>query len=412
MQPEYSTKPAVYYGWFIVGTLAWTETISWGVLYYAFAVFQQPIGATMGWSQVQVTGVFSLALLVAGLAAVPAGYWIDRHGARELMAAGSGIATILLLALAHVERLATLYAIWAGVGLCMAAVLYEPAFAVITTWFVRRRGQALAIVTFAAGFASTIFVPLSAALLTHYGWRTALMMLAAALGVGTVAPHALVLRRRPTDIGLAPDGEPRDAYSRRGPAQPARSTSLRTALQSSSFWWLVAAFTLTSLAATATTIHLIPYLTTRGHTTAAAAWATGLIGAMKLPGRALFAPLDARIPRRVLTALLFGLQGVALLVLLLAPSTAGVLVFVVLFGAATGATTLARPALLAERYGVAAYASISGTLALALALAGALAPVGAGALRTGFGSYPPVFGLLALISFVAAVVVFIAMRAP
>ncbi len=74
--------------------------------------------------------------------------------------------------------------------------------------------------------------------------------------------------------------------------------------------------------------------------------------------------------------------------------------------------TLARPALLAERYGVAAYASISETLALALALAGALAPVGAGALRTGFGSYPPVFGLLALISFVAAGVVFIAMRAP
>ena len=70
------------------------------------------------------------------------------------------------------------------------------------------------------------------------------------------------------------------------------------------------------------------------------------------------------------------------------------------------------PALLAERYGVAAYASISGTLALALALAGALAPVGAGALRTGFGSYPPVFGLLALIAFVAAGVVFIAMRAP
>ena len=412
MQPEYSTKPAVYYGWFIVGTLAWTETISWGVLYYAFAVFQQPIGATMGWSQVQVTGAFSLALLVAGLAAVPVGYWIDRHGARELMAAGSGIAAILLLALAHVERLATLYAIWAGLGLCMAAVLYEPAFAVITTWFVRRRGQALAIVTFAAGFASTIFVPLSAALLTHYGWRTALMLLAAALGIGTVAPHALVLRRRPTDIGLAPDGEPRDTYSRRGPAQPERNTSLRTALRNSSFWWLVAAFTLTSLAATATTIHLIPYLTTRGHTTAAAAWATGLIGAMKLPGRALFAPLDARIPRRVLTALLFGLQGVALLVLLLAPSTAGVLVFVVLFGAATGATTLARPALLAERYGVAAYASISGTLALALALAGALAPVGAGALRAGFGSYPPVFGLLALIAFVAAGVVFIAMRAP
>ncbi len=403
------TRAGAFYGWWIVGALAFTETISWGVVYYAFAVFQEPIGAALGWSQVAVTGAFSLGLLVAGLAAVPVGRWIDRHGARGLMTAGSCVATLLLVALARVEQLWALYAIWAGLGLCMAALLYEPAFAVVTVWFVRRRARALAIVTFAAGFASTIFVPLSAALVQGYGWRASLLVLAVILGLGTIPLHALVLRRRPHDLGLQPDGEPL-LPGRPAQAAPLAGVRFGAALRTSAFWWLAAAFTLTNLAATAALIHLIPFLGTRGYSAGFAAWATGLIGAMKLPGRALFAPLDARLPRRVLAAILFSLQGVALLVLIVAPGAAGVLLAVALFGASSGATTLARPALLAERYGAAAYASISGAVALLLAVAQALAPVGAGALRAGLGGYPPVLGLLALLSFGAAGAVFVAMR--
>ncbi len=383
----------IYYGWAIVGALAMTETISWGVLYYAFAVFLVPIQSELGWSQVAVTGAFSLALALSGIAALPVGRWLDRRGARLLMTAGSCIATLLVLAWASVTQLAAFYAIWAGIGLCMATLLYEPAFAVVTKWFARQRSRALAIVTFVAGFASTIFAPLSAWLIGAYGWRAALVILAIVLGVGTIPLHALVLRRRPQDLGLAPDGGV-DLTGQAVCTPTERSTSLHTALRGRSFWWLTTAFMLTNLAAIATTVHLVAYLTTRGHTAGFAATATGLIGAMKLPGRLLFAPLDARFSRRTITTTLFGLQGLALLVLLFAPTVAGVLLFVALFGGATGATTLARPA--------------CGVLALALASAQALAPVSAGALRAALGGYEPVFGLLALISLCAAGAIFLA----
>ena len=397
----------IYYGWAIVGALAVTETISWGVLYYAFAVFMVPIQAELGWSQVAITGAFSLALALSGLAAVPVGRWLDRRGARLLMTAGSSIAALLVFAWASVADLVAFYAIWAGLGLCMATLLYEPAFAVVTQWFVRQRGRALAIVTFVAAFASTIFAPLSAWLIAAYGWRMALVILAVVLGAITIPLHALVLRRRPQDLGLAPDGDAASATtSRLNPTE--RSTSLHGALRGRSFWWLTGAFMLTNLAAIATTVHLVAYLTTRGYGAGFAATATGLIGAMKLPGRLLFAPLDTRFSRRAITTTLFGLQGLALLVLLLAPGTAGVLVFVALFGGATGATTLARPALLAEFYGPLHYASISGVLALALASAQALAPVSAGVLRAGLGGYEPVFVLLALLSLAAAGAIFLA----
>jgi MFS family permease len=164
-----------YFGWVIVGVLALTETISFGVLAYAFAVFLVPMQHELGWSPTAITGAYSLAVVVSGLAAIPVGWWLDRHGARALMTLGSAAATVLVLAWSKVEDLTALYAIWAGIGLVMAAVLYEPAFAVIATWFAQARPQALAVLTVVAGFASVVFTPLAGWLVEVQGWRGALV---------------------------------------------------------------------------------------------------------------------------------------------------------------------------------------------------------------------------------------------
>ncbi|HET6763380.1 MAG TPA: MFS transporter, partial [Longimicrobiaceae bacterium] len=167
-----------FYGWVLVGTLSLTETVSYGILTYAFAVFLGPMERELGWSRTAATGAYSFALLVAGAAAIPAGRWVDRHGARGLMTAGSCAAASGVFAWSRVQSLPALYAVWTLIGLAMAAVLYEPAFAVIATWFVRGRSRALTVLTFAGGFASIVFVPLSAALVRSLGWRNALAALA------------------------------------------------------------------------------------------------------------------------------------------------------------------------------------------------------------------------------------------
>lgn len=201
-QPQRS----VYYGWTIAGTLAVTEVTSWGVLYYAFAAFLVPMQQELGWSRTAVTGAYSLGLLVSGLVAPLVGRWVDRHGPRALMTLGSTAGTILLLVWASVGNLLAFYLVWVGMGFAMAATLYEPAFAVLAKWFERDRARALLLVTFAGGLASTIFLPLSAWLIGAQGWRGALLTLAAVLALFTIVPHALVLRRRPEDVGLLPDG--------------------------------------------------------------------------------------------------------------------------------------------------------------------------------------------------------------
>src|SRR5215470_18519172 len=116
----------VYYGWVLVVALGVTETISWGILYYAYTVYLTPMGAELGWSRGDLTGAFSLAVLLAGLAAIPVGRWLDRHGPRLLMSVGSIVASVLVLDWSRVANLQQLYIIWALIGLTMSATLDDP----------------------------------------------------------------------------------------------------------------------------------------------------------------------------------------------------------------------------------------------------------------------------------------------
>src|SRR5215213_8159844 len=112
-----NTKLKPYYGWYITITLALTETISWGIVYYSFSVFLSPMEANLGWSRAQLTGGFSLALLVMGAMAFPVGTWIDWHGPRLLMTIGSIAASLLVIAWSQVTTLTAFYLIWAGLGM-------------------------------------------------------------------------------------------------------------------------------------------------------------------------------------------------------------------------------------------------------------------------------------------------------
>jgi MFS family permease len=385
----------IYYGWTMLFAVAVAQITTWGVLYYSFTVFLEPMNREFGWSIATLTGAYSLALLISGLAAIPVGRWLDRNGPRGLMTAGSIFGTLLVIAWATVDNVAVYYLIWIGIGLTMAAVLYEPAFVIVATWFDRLRSRALTLLTFVAGLASVIYVPLAGWLVATYGWRSALLIMAALLALGTIPIHAFMLRRRPEDIGLAPDGGPQSASD--GSAARRRiapSMTLRDALRDRPFWWTSIAFVLANFTMLAIFVHLIPHLTREGYSAGFAATMVGLTGALALPGRLIFTPLGERIQRRYVAALIFGLQAGALLVLLLTDSRLGVFVFVVLFGTGFGAVTPARAAIIADLYGSANYGAISGALAMGVTFARAAAPVTAGAIFTLTDSYTPVFVML------------------
>jgi MFS family permease len=382
--------------WGIVGALSITETVSWGVLYYAFAVFLVPMQRDLGLSTAELTGAFSLALLIAAVAGIAVGRYLDRHSPRALMTAGSIAATALVLAWSRVDGLAAFYALWVAVGLVMAVVLYEPAFTVLAKWFpdAGERRRAMTALTLVAALASFIFLPLSQALVSAHGWRDALVILALILGAVTIPLHALVLRRPPTAA-----------------ASPAHhsSTAAGDALRSVPFWLLSGAFFLATLTGIAMTIHAIPFLLERGEDPTFAAFAVGLIGLSQIPGRVLFAFAAARLPRELAITAVFAAIAAGIAVIVAAHGTVLLLIGFVLLGMGNGMTTLARAAAIADLYGPAGYGTIGGVAGAVTTIARAAAPVTAAVYAAAVG-YTAVLWTLAALATVAAALAYRAER--
>lgn len=378
-------------GWGLVVVLACTEMVSWGVLYYAFAVFLKPMQADLGWSRSALTGAFSLALLLSGVAGLGVGSWLDRHGPHAVMTIGSCAAVVLVLAWSQVHTLLLFYAIWTAIGVVMALIFYEPAFWVVAHWFDRQRGRAMTVLTFIAGFASVIFIPVAGWLVSTEGWRTALIIFAVMLGITTILPHAVILRGAANPPPRQFERAPRMAAVRGGtavlPLPLAPAVTRADALRSAAFWAVALAFFLITLGTAALTVHLVPLLTDRGYPAPFAAAMGGMVGVMSLPGRLIFTPLGDHVRRSWVAAGIFVLHAIGLVALILVPSEVGVIAFVVLFGTGFGAITPPRASLIAELYGHAHFGEVNSVVALGVTLARAAGPLGMSLVYDHFGGY-------------------------
>ena len=386
-------------GWPLVGALGVTQIVSWGSLYYAFPLLLSPIEHELGWHRASVVGAFSVSLLVAGVAALPAGILIDRHGGRALMAWGSLAAAVLLALLSHTGSLAMFYLLWAGLGLCMAATLYEPAFAVIYRSFGADARKAVTALTLVAGFASTVFWPFSEWLVSALGWRGALTALAA-LNLFVCWPlHRFALPE------VARGGQP---------APPVRSeTTRRGAVPwgAAGFWLLAAVFAGNMLAFAVLSVHLIPLLTERGLSTAQAAGLAALIGPMQVAGRVVEYTLGARFGAAAAGLAALALLPVALLLLIRADAGLVMLgIALGLYGASNGVMTIVRAVVPAELFGRERYATLNGALSVPVILSRAAGPVAASLLWAATGGYTATLWGLVLVSALATGAFWLAVR--
>jgi predicted MFS family arabinose efflux permease len=373
------------YGWVVVAALGITETVGYGVLAYAFAVLLVPMQEETGWSAAAITGAYSLAVLVSGLAGVRVGRLLDHRSPRLPMTAGSALGALLVLAWSRADSLLELYLVFAGLGVAMALVLYEAAFVVVTSWFRARRRAALTALTLVAASASFVFSPLTERLASALGWRDAVAVLALVLAAVTVPLHALVLRPAPAHAAAT---EP-----------PARRRDL---LARPPFRLLVGSFALGSFVTVAVAVHVVALLVGRGESPSFAAFAAGLMGLAQIPGRILFALAGRRLGRAATAAGVFGLGAAALVLLALAQARPAVLAAVVAFGMSNGMATLLRATLVADLYGRRSYGAISGVVGAFTLAARAAAPFGAALLALAPGGYTTVLVALAAAAAVAA----------
>jgi MFS family permease len=382
--------------------LALGQLVAWGTLYYAFAIIVAPMGTELGWSKAAMNGALSLGLAVTGAASYGVGRWIDRRGGRALMALGALFGAVLLVLWSQIAELWHLYAVWAGIGLAGAMVLYDPVFAVVARAVPTDYRRAITTITLLGGLASTAFIPLTQALVDLLGWRHALLALAIIeLPICAGIPW-LLLR----------DGET---------ARPAAASDKRLdlgvvgrAMRQPTFWLLGASYVSFALFYTALLFNLVPMLQERRFTTGEAIAVYALIGPAQVIGRIALLVLE-----RMLTVTMAGLAGTLLPVLAMVllglsePGAPVVFVMAAAFGAGMGIKTIVQATAAPEFLGREGYGTLQGAILMPVYAAQAVSPFAAALIWQAAGGYRPVeHALLACALLSAAAFALAALAAP
>lgn len=385
----------------VLWTLCVTVTVSYGVLQYAFPVMSSDIVHDTGWSRNSIMAAFSGGLLVAAAVGIPVGVLLDRHGPRWIMtsAAVLGVPSVVLIAWSPVYG--WFLGGWLLAGVAAAGLLYPPAFAAITRWSGDRRVPALTALTLVAGFASTIFAPVTAMLLDRFSWRGAFVALAVTLAVVTIPGHLWGLR------GAWPDAGDRPTRDR----EADRSTPGAT-MRSVPFVALIAAMACAALCAYAVVINLVPLLQERGLSTEVAAWALGLGGVGQVLGRLVYPWLARRASVRVRTVAIILAVSVTTALLGVLTSPWIVMAAAVLAGSARGFMTLVNATAVSDRWGVAHYGRFSGVLSAAVTVTVAIAPWLGASLAGATGGYMTAFLILAGIALVGSTIAVVSVPRP
>lgn len=349
---------------FVAG-LGVAQIVSWGTLYYAFPLIAEPMSAALGLTKVQVYGAASLGLASGGLAAYGVGRLIDAGQGRRVMTAGAVFGALMLLAWSQLSSAAWLLPVFIGIGLAQAASLYEPAFAVTARRFGADAREGITQLTLWGGFASTVFIPITQALLNHLPWREAVLALAALQLALAASLNWAVIRPE------------RDARRIPPAASGGRSHSAaRWALRQPTFWALLGAFTLYYGAFSALTLHLYPLLVERGLAVEAVVLILGLIGPAQVFGRVLLWKGAGAIPIRWIGLGTAGALVCGLLLLRFAEASVPALIaFALVYGAANGVMTIVRGLAVPEMLSRESYGTLNGMLATPAVIAKAVAPV-------------------------------------
>lgn len=381
----------------VLVVLCATEVTSWGVLYYAFPVLAGHITAATGWPTTAITAALSASQLVAALVGIPVGRWLDRHGPRGVMTAGSLLALPALVAVAFAPNLGSFLAAWLLVGVAMGAVLYPPAFAALTRWHGPNRVRALTVLTLAAGLASTVFAPLTAWLSERGDWRGTYLVLAGILALVTIPGHWLGLRL---------------PWPPRPPIEPHHAADPGLVARSRAFLVLVVAFSGAAFATFAVVVNLVPLLAQRGIDAGTAAIALGLGGVGQVAGRLGYTTLTRHTSVHARTALILLAMAATTALLGVLTAIPTLIVAAVLAGMARGAFTLLQATAVTDRWGPAHYGRLTGLLSAPLTITMALAPLAGAALADLLGGYATAFLLLAAITTGAALVSFASKPQP
>jgi MFS transporter, OFA family, oxalate/formate antiporter len=384
----------IFYGWWIVLACLVINLYVSGILFFGFTAFIDPLIREFGWTYTQVSFAVSLRGMEMGIFAPLVGFLSDRYGARKLILVGVLAVGLGLLLFSRTQSLLMFYGVILLMGFGAGGCTTVVTTTVVANWFKKNLGKALGLMSSGFG-ASGLMIPLIVWLIDTFQWRTTVLL----LGVGFLVlgiPLAFVMRDKPEDYGLLPDGESRP------PGSPGETGRLEKspirfweALRHKSFLYLNLAEAVRMVLVSGVVTHSMPYLNSLGMSRATAGLVAAGIPLSSIIGRLGYGWLADHFPKRYVMALAFGVMGLGMVAFSLAAAPAMIFLFLLFFPPSFGGSMVLRGAILREYFGRDHLGKMLGIVMGSAAMGGIVGPTLAGWVFDSIGSYQTLWLALA-----------------
>ncbi|RPI26788.1 MAG: MFS transporter [Acidobacteria bacterium] len=396
----------MFYGWRVAAASFANLFVIVGIVYYSFPVFYAPLIEEFGWNRAQVTAGFAYSIVIIGpLFGITAGFLIDRFGPRRIVLVGLVFAGMAFLGYGWMHSLWVYYLFYflQTAGYVVAGPI--PNQVLISNWFNRFRGRAMGAAYVGIGVGGAAAPLIAQFLIQHVGWRWAMRAIAGSVLLVLIPITFKLVRNRPSDLGLLPDGEPVGETPTRRPAALEGFHSLGDVLRTPAFW-LIALGSFMSIGAIGGVIqHLVLFLRDSGFSADRAAGVASVLLVSSIVGRVIMGWAADRFPKKyvMIAACLF----VACAVPILYSSNLGSMayVFAAIFGFGMGADYMLIPLITAQCFGLRSLGRIMGVIITTDSMGQAFAPVVVGHIFDVTKSYDWAFLLLTAMGLAGALAI-------
>lgn len=412
--PASGLRPSqgIFYGWWLTGVSAFVMIIGTVPIFQGMTAWFVVLEREFGWSRAQLSLAFSLTRAEGTIMGPLAGYLVDKVGPRRMVLSGLPVMGIGFILFSQVNNLWQFYGAFVLASMGAGFGTWLPMMTVLNHWFQKRRSMAMSLAMEGFALGGVLLMPALAWAIDpdepdRLGWR----LTAAGIGVVLIIlawPVSRLIRNRPEEYGLRPDGRPENQPERGervGSGQGEGGIvdfTWQEALRTRPFWLITIGHSATSIVIVTLTVHLGPMLTDLGYSLQMVAWVvstyTGVGAVFTLVG----GYIGDRVPMHLA---LFGfsvIQSVAVVILLSADTLPMILLFAVVLGIGFGGRTPMTTAIRGVYFGRRAFASITGISMIPMNIMLLVFPLFAGIMFDAVGSYQIPFSVLAIVSFFGA----------
>jgi MFS family permease len=378
-------------------------------------VFLKPMTTEFGWSRAQFAGAITVGTMAGGLTAIAIGPLLDRYGPRWILSIAFLFLGASVAGLAVINNLWHFYALMATSRLLVSGVISIATGVVISKWFIRRRGRAMAFSTTGTRFGNALMPLYVQLILGGFGWRAAAIALGVLTWVLTLAPTAIFLRRQPEDMGLLPDGdEPGETMNSSGSGLQENQTSDVSftpgeVARTRSFYIVLLVTGAMFFTGAGVNFNLFPYLTDNGISPTAAVTVITVWAIVGSVGGLAAGFIAEKVHVRLVMAVCFFFVALGVAVLSVADNLGTAYLFALVHGVAFGAIPILSQLVWADYFGRRHQGAIRGMVTPFQMLANSLAPLLTNVLYAALdNSYVPIFRAFVLVYLAAAFAMLIA----